>query len=178
MSLGGAVVRKAGATYFLPTVDEWYKAAYFDPNKPGGAGYWDYPTQSDTPPNNNAPSSDTGNSANFSAASYTIGPPYCSTPVGAYSQSDSAYGTFDQGGNILEWTESALGEERMTRGGAYSWSYAALHARWKKGWDASREVRDIGFRVARLVPEPGSVALLGIGGAALGLVVARRRRSL
>ncbi len=47
MSLGSSVVRKPGALVFLPTDDEWYKAAYY---KGGGtkAGYWDYPTESDT----------------------------------------------------------------------------------------------------------------------------------
>ena len=41
-----AVTRKANATWVIPTENEWYKAAYYDPNKPGGAGYWDYPTKS------------------------------------------------------------------------------------------------------------------------------------
>lgn len=43
-----------GRAYFLPTQDEWYKAAYYDPNKngPGNGGYWDYPTQ---PASSNVP---------------------------------------------------------------------------------------------------------------------------
>ena len=44
-----AYAAKYGTTYFLPTEDEWYKAAYYDPNKLGGAGYWDYPTKHDSP---------------------------------------------------------------------------------------------------------------------------------
>ena len=49
-----AVTRKAGATWVIPSGDEWYKAAYYDPNKSGAsvAGYWDYPTKSDTEPSN------------------------------------------------------------------------------------------------------------------------------
>jgi hypothetical protein len=45
----GTITKNTGAKYSLPTVDEWWKAAYY---KGGGtnAGYWDYPTQSDTPP--------------------------------------------------------------------------------------------------------------------------------
>ena len=31
--------------YVIPTENEWYKAAYYDPNKPAGLGYWDYPDQ-------------------------------------------------------------------------------------------------------------------------------------
>ncbi len=43
-----AATRKADAAWVLPSDEEWYKAAYYDPNKPGGAGYWVYPTRSDT----------------------------------------------------------------------------------------------------------------------------------
>jgi len=46
---GGTVDKNSGAKYHIPTEDEWYKAAYY---KSGGlnAGYWTYPTQSDSPP--------------------------------------------------------------------------------------------------------------------------------
>ena len=38
-------------TFWIPSEDEWYKAAYYDPTKNGGAGgYWNYATQSDTLP--------------------------------------------------------------------------------------------------------------------------------
>lgn len=38
-------------SYWLPSEDEWYKAAYYDPNKNGaGAGYWAYATQADSVP--------------------------------------------------------------------------------------------------------------------------------
>ena len=45
------VSRNPGSTWVLPTVNEWYKAAYY---VGGGtnAGYWTYPTQSNTPPSN------------------------------------------------------------------------------------------------------------------------------
>jgi hypothetical protein len=44
------VARNPGGRYFLPTEDEWYKAVYYDPAKPGGPGYWDYATRSDVLP--------------------------------------------------------------------------------------------------------------------------------
>jgi len=38
-------------SYWLPSEDEWYKAAYYDPDKTGsGPGYWAYATQSDSIP--------------------------------------------------------------------------------------------------------------------------------
>ena len=98
--------------YVLPTEDEWYKAAYY---KGGGtaAGYWDYATQSDTLPNNNPPNLDTGNSANYhfldldpNTEGDAVGPPYYMTDVGAYALSESAYGTYDQNGNVNEWNEA------------------------------------------------------------------------
>ena len=55
----------ANPHWVLPSEDEWYKAAYYDPNKPGGAGYWIYPTKSDTAPINTLLSPDPGNHANF-----------------------------------------------------------------------------------------------------------------
>ena len=47
------------ATYFIPSENEYYKAAYYDPTLNGGAGgYWLYPTKSNTTPINTLP--DTG----------------------------------------------------------------------------------------------------------------------
>lgn len=37
-------------SYWLPNENEWYKAAYFDPNKNGSPGYWTYATMSDILP--------------------------------------------------------------------------------------------------------------------------------
>ena len=55
--------RNAGATYFIPSENEWYKAAYY---KGGGtnAGYWTYPTQSNTAPSNTLSATGTNN-ANY-----------------------------------------------------------------------------------------------------------------
>lgn len=46
-----AVKKNAGASYWIPTENEWYKAAYYTPNKNNtGPGYWKYATQSDITP--------------------------------------------------------------------------------------------------------------------------------
>ncbi|MDA1200500.1 MAG: SUMF1/EgtB/PvdO family nonheme iron enzyme, partial [Planctomycetota bacterium] len=50
---GGTVPAvNSGATYYIPTEDQWYKAAYYKGSKGSGmnAGYWDYATQRDTAP--------------------------------------------------------------------------------------------------------------------------------
>jgi formylglycine-generating enzyme len=54
---GESVTRNAGATWFLASESEWYKAAYHDPRTaaqggpPGDDNYWLYPTSSDNVPN-------------------------------------------------------------------------------------------------------------------------------
>jgi len=45
----GMPSREFGATYFIPTADEWQKAAFYKSGSTN-AGYWDYATQSDTAP--------------------------------------------------------------------------------------------------------------------------------
>ena len=94
------VSREPDAKWFLPTLDEWYKAAYYN-----GTGYYDYPTGTDEAPTAEVP--DGGeNSANFDFVN-TTGNHY-RTEVGAYPDSDSPYGTFDQGGNVEEWHETDI----------------------------------------------------------------------
>ena len=45
-------VRSASAKYWIPSEDEWYKAAYYDPNS---GVYYDYPTGTDTAPYSDNP---------------------------------------------------------------------------------------------------------------------------
>ena len=65
-----AIVRNGGAQWFLPTENQWYKAAYY--NGTSGA-YFDYPTGTNTAPDNQLPAADTGNSANFFGIVSTTG---------------------------------------------------------------------------------------------------------
>ncbi|MBY0260999.1 MAG: formylglycine-generating enzyme family protein, partial [Phycisphaerales bacterium] len=52
--------RSPGARFFIPTWDEWLKAAHFDPNKagPGQGGWWQYSLTSDTQPTYGPPGVD------------------------------------------------------------------------------------------------------------------------
>lgn len=49
---GNTITKNTDAKYWIPSEDEWYKAAYYDPNKDnfGNDGYWTYATQSDIIP--------------------------------------------------------------------------------------------------------------------------------
>jgi formylglycine-generating enzyme required for sulfatase activity len=155
--------RNLGALVWLPNENEWYKAAYY---KGGGtnAGYWDYATEIDATPNNNAPANDTGNSANYYANShYAVDAPYYATPVGAYALSDGPYDTFDQNGNVSEWDETAVETGRGLRGGSWSSTSAALAASLRSYAGPTSENYNMGFRVAA-VPEPCTLGLLALGG--------------
>jgi len=104
------VSRQANWKWAIANEAEWYKAAYYDPNKLGGAGYWNYATRTDSIPSNvlGTPT-DPGNNATFYLnGTFTLGSPYYFTEVGAHENSASAYGTYDQNGNVWEWTEDVM----------------------------------------------------------------------
>jgi formylglycine-generating enzyme required for sulfatase activity len=170
----------ANKHWVLPSEDEWYKAAYHK-NDGATGNYWDYPTKSDAPPINTLLSPDPGNHANFydsygtGTHTFTIGGPYYRTEVGAFANSASAYGTFDQGGNVWEWNEALISSSRGLRGGSFSsgLDYPLL-ASARGYYDPPNEDYWIGFRVAS-VPEPGSIILV-VSGAIAGLIWWRRRR--
>lgn len=171
---GRTIQRNAGAKWFIPSNNEWYKAAYY---KGGGtdAGYWDYPTQSDSTPSNDLIDPDPGNNANFFQNDHTIGSPYFSTIVGEFENSESAYGTFDQGGNVWEWNEALMyGYLRSYRGlrGGFFYGYVdyLLGSYLIYDGDPRGTPVNVGFRVAAAVPEPTSLLALlcslgGVGGA-------------
>jgi Sulfatase-modifying factor enzyme 1/PEP-CTERM motif len=157
--------------------NEWYKAAYY---KGGGAnaGYWLYPTQSDTKPSNTLP--DIGNGANFYDNGLYTNPPDYLTPVGAFNLSLGPYGTFDQAGNVWEWNETAVTPlSRGYRGGSFNYDFNYLASPAQRDVVPQIEVPDRGFRIAS-VPEPSSMALVAVGVMVLAAAVSyaqhRRRR--
>jgi len=122
--------------------DEWYKAAYYKGGSTN-AGYWDYPTSSNSVPSNDLTTPDGGNNANFHQdGGYTIGSPYYRTPVGEFELSDSPYGTFDQGGNVWEWNEAIVYHDstyvfRGLRGGSFGLGGSYLHASSRRSTSTS-----------------------------------------
>lgn len=164
-SNGTTVMRNGGANIFLTSENEWYKAAYYS----AGGVYFNYPTGTDLMTGCVAPGSDTGNSANCYGAGSVL------TNAGAYGLSESPYGTYDQGGNVWEWNEQiAAGSGRGVRGG--SWDNGARYLAASIPdfpYGAAFEYGSVGFRVASLVPEPGTGALVMSG--ALGMALRRRR---
>lgn len=158
---GRTIQRQAGRKWVVTSEDEWYKAAYY---KGGGtnAGYWDYPTSSDTLPGRDMADA-SGNNANYYTGSgaYPIDSGKYTTVAGEFQNSDSPYGTFDQGGNVWEWNEAIVYEGaayRGLRGGSYYYYYYLgisyyLQASTRYYDDPSNAYTNIGFRVSE-VPGP------------------------
>ena len=157
------VTRKADARYVLPTHDEWYKAAYHKNDGITGH-YWDYPTASNTVPDNNVIDPDPGNNVNYKIDSLAIGSPYYMTLVGEFENSAGPYGTFDQGGNVNEWCERMSGTDyREVEGGSYINKVNFLFAGGTGNcYESTGLLPDIGIRVVYL-PEPASALLIVAG---------------
>jgi formylglycine-generating enzyme required for sulfatase activity len=157
-SNAAAIERNAGATIVLPSENEWYKAAYYDPQS---ASYFNYPMGTNFTVGGTCTTPTAApNSANCDGA--VDGP----VPVGSYTGSASPYGTFDQGGNLWEWNEAHApfatpphNAWRVLRGS--DWLGSAGHASVR--FASEGEVSNFGFRLAMIVPEPGT-GLLVIAG--------------
>ena len=173
---GRTIQRKAGWQWAVTSEDEWYKAAYYK----GGTSnaYWDYPTSSDTAPGQDM-ADVSGNNANYYTApyAYPIDSGKYTTVVGEFQNSDSPYGTFDQGGNVWEWNEALISStDRGLRGGSFSdYAYDLQASTRYNSYYPLFESGAIGFRVSEVVPEPSSLFVLGSGILALAGLIRRRR---
>ncbi len=174
---GTNLYRNKDAFYFLPSENEWYKAAYYNP---GGSNYFLYPTGSDTAPTAVASGTNVGTAVYDGVASV----PAIVDSAGGLSP----YGTMGQGGNVWEWNESAFdgsnslsSEDRAFRGGGWDFSEGFLRSSSRFLGGPAGEVGSIGFRVASVpgaaVPEPGTWAAAVLLAGAAGYVRWRRRRA-
>ena len=173
----GIFTAQPGATVWLPTEDEWYKAAYYDPTKGGTGGYWLHANQSDTMTTNDPT---VAGAANYNDGDYvgsgTSSPPSGNalTEVGAYgADSQSYYGTNDQGGNLFEWNDAVIsGSSRGLRGGSWGNPEGALRSSNRASGAPAYQYLSLGFRVAS-VPEPSCLVLTAL---ASGVMLVCRRR--
>jgi len=159
-----SIQRNLGATVFLTSEDEWYKAAFHDALGVQTSNYFDFPTGTNAELTCSAPTS-AENRANCSLAVGDV------VNTGSYVGSVSPWGTFDQGGNVDEWNEAVIDEfERGFRGGSWAGGFLATSVASRRSTDPLLESGSRGFRVAS-VPEPGTGLLF-----ALGLLGLSRRR--
>ena len=179
------LTRSTGARFFIPTMDEWVKAAHYDPNRngPGQGGWWTYSIASDTapvyaPPGvllNGQPAQSNGwfpSSLLFGGAT-----PF-SVPLNAYPDVQSPWGLFNTSGGAAEWSEETLyfyGDSRYPVARSLdgsAWGYGTGTAarlddvRGVSGESPSFDPLDYGFRIAASAPSsPCSPADI-VGGAA------------
>ena len=151
---GGAVA------YWIPTENEWYKAAHYSPtiNNTGSPGYYLYATQS-----NSAPGNTIGNAANqmnviigvnFSVtqiATLSATQNYL-TNVGAFTGSASYYGTYDQNGNLYQWNDldGTASTYRGVRGSMWFAGTQAAQSILYAAYTPTHSGLDVGFRLASL----------------------------
>jgi len=178
----------AAPTFYIPTENQWYKAAYFDPTlNSGSGGYYAYATQSNTAPGNIVGSGT--NQANYTISGfysvtqsgYDPNQNYL-TDVGAFSGSGSFYGTFDQSGNVYQWNDldglASSGSSRGLRGGDWNSNASNLSSSSRGTGVPSFESGIVGFRLASpvAVPEPSTCASLLAGLTCGGYSLFRRRK--
>jgi formylglycine-generating enzyme required for sulfatase activity len=192
------------ALFYLPSINEWYKSAYYSPTLNSGAGgYYAYATQSDTAPGNVV--GGIANQANYYTAqgySVTQSPTPDTmqnylTDVGAFSGSPSYYGTYDQTGNVVQWLSALEGDpivtdytQALVAGLAWNkWFYDGGYSPSSKdamrlAYDTVRGSNFIGFRLASqsysAVPEidpAGIGSVMALASGVIALLERRRRRS-
>jgi len=183
--------RLSTAKYFLPTQDEWYKAAYYNPSL---TSYNLYATGTSVNPTSPALTIATLSGTN-PATNATVTNPSATTVVYANNGvavgntanvgsagSKSSYDAFDMNGNVFEFTQTAgssAGQVWMY-GGGYGQSLAAM-ARTNSGNRVSvdyttYENQGAGFRIAA-VPEPSTLVMLAGGASVFAVMCGRRRKS-
>jgi len=152
--------RNSNAFYFLPTENEWVKAAYWN-----GTALQTYATKA-------GESLYQGNGSN-GGWNYNSYAPWA---VGIGSR--ELNGTYDMMGNVQEWMESPCysgdyfsgnylsGSSRGIRGGSYYYSDQSglyLASSIREGASSNSQGHDIGFRVAS-VPEPATILFFAFSG--------------
>ncbi len=157
-SPGTNAVRGAGATWFLPTDAQWVRTAYHDT----WLGVdWLYPTRGNAAPvlagatATGGVSNPGSNVANYNRGADWNGQDGNVTRVGgAGPLSTSSYGTYDQGGNVSEWTETKSGSLRVVRGGSWSDDFTRLRSDGPQTKTPTVEDALTGFRVSRALVCP------------------------
>ncbi|MFL6197123.1 MAG: CHAT domain-containing protein [Thermoanaerobaculia bacterium] len=119
--------REPGATYRLPTAEEWERAGQANLKTLAAA---------------------TAATANCENKEANDG--YENTaPVGSFSQ--NGWGLYDMAGNVAEWVSDRQGDKALRYGGSYENALLNCTPRYSAPADPDRRLADTGFRIVREV---------------------------
>ncbi|MFN5945006.1 MAG: SUMF1/EgtB/PvdO family nonheme iron enzyme [Phycisphaerae bacterium] len=166
--------RSPDARFWIPSLDEWTKAMFYDPNKfgPGVGGYNAYPTGSDIAPVSGLPGTPNA------TTSVNLGPDRFN--VGSYPSAASPWGLLDGSGGLremVEWDGLPPGQlGGMSRGTSNSSFFPDIEDRldFSIGGGGFATTSTSGLRIAASIPSPTPLVTLTLP---LGLCLLRRRTS-
>ena len=180
----GIILKNANAVYWIPSGSEWYKAAYYHPQIGTvysfvPAGYYQYATQANASevPGNYLPAKNKAGTenANYYNGLYSVtqSSVYSSsqnflTDVGAFKNSPSYYGTYDQNGDVSQWNDEVFNGNPQTRGawgGSWSGGSSAMYSYFTTANSADPRTGNstLGFRVASSGATSAPAAAVSVG---------------
>ena len=174
--------RSPGAKFWIPSFDEWLKAAHWDPDKdgPGQGGWWLYNNGSDTQPTIGLP----GEGETAAGLDFPFGEEF-RIPLEAYPDTQTPWGLLDTSGGGVEWNEDwqprRYKQRRLWQGNVAGQRTFnpddPLDFSNDLAWVFGSDAPDFGFpylsfRVASAVPAPGVGVALVCG---FPFLVQRRR---
>jgi formylglycine-generating enzyme required for sulfatase activity len=167
----GIILKNPEAKFWIPTEDEWHKAAYYDPTLQGGSGgYWLSPTRSNSIASNLFSVPGAANLQLETLAQVSNGLTSFLTDGGAYGpDSQTFYGINDMAGNVQEWIDAVVGgDSRGIRGGSWS-KFSTSQKRPGFEWEDSLtgfRIAGYGMAVLSLLDQSGAeiVGGSGVGG--------------
>jgi len=161
------------AKFWLPTYDEWTKAAYWDPAKENGeGGYWFFPNSSDA---DSRPGLLPGEGGERNAGDGPLFP----LDVGSFADTQSPWGLLDMMGGESEWTETAFRLDHLDQraAGGSAWYSDQYDFPFSKDFVGTGDggtvyLAQFGLRLASAVPTPTTAVIVAFA----GVVILSRRR--
>jgi sulfatase modifying factor 1 len=168
--------RHPDAKYWIPSVDEWIKAGFYDPNYGGqgvGGWWWNTPAATNVPLVHGPPGQGQANTG-FDLP----GGGHYRIPLGAYPDVQSPWGLLDMAGATREFTETVRTsggvKYRTLAGTNWTGGVVGIDAIYMLGSEfPSSPSLFHGLRVAAAVPSPGTTLFCSV---CASFVFIRQRR--